>query len=586
MWPVASAFSLCDFAGSCCTGIVDNSQPDKPTDASIQTNLLVEVLGPHFLAYLLNLTLDELSTFLDHDLAQDTSLRRRALTELSNFIGGLDTTRGPLWHLDLDILGIVDEGQPTSWPNRMRLQLGGSDDTPSRRGRHRQLLIQLAQDLYPLFLIPQGQSDPFWPSTGRAAFAHPQHAELQAAILADPTLSKLFPTDMPGQSRMGYVMHSTGQGGTLQAWGFPEMMLKAGWKYACLEHVVPSLQEFCDGVLWAVDIVQRAVAGKPVKVPARTGLTGVLLEQTTPIEMSWGTIRRVRETDASLIPSQISGELGTTRADGEAVQIKYSGDLVLETDVSYKLVVTEWDPTNTQQVPVWPTDLRAYELTQAQIESVQLGLMLGVEQEQRATVLQAWSTTLDPLSYSGTSWRHDLAYTAGLVPCRLTKSETSAWQSWIEIVSKHRTAPISVAITRTLRAAMERRDPADALLDAVIAWENLVGTDEGETTLRITTALAWLLGKDATTREELVTKLRKLYKLRSDIVHGSSKVTLELVGQHYQDALNITLEALRVLFRDRPDLLAESTGSARSKRLMLNLPAPSAVTKTKANRKT
>lgn len=84
--------------------------------------------------------------------------------------------------------------------------------------------------------------------------------------------------------------------------------------------------------------------------------------------------------------------------------------------------------------------------------------------------------------------------------------------------------------------------------------------------------LAWRLGENATAREALATKLRKLYKLRSDIVHGSSEVTPQVVGQHYQEALSITLDALRTLFRDRPELLADTTGSARSKRLMLDLP--------------
>lgn len=61
----------------------------------------------------------------------------------------------------------------------------------------------------------------------------------------------------------------------------------------------------------------------------------------------------------------------------------------------------------------------------------------------------------------------------------------------------------------------ERRNPDDALLDAVIAWENLVGADEGETTLRITTALAWLLNRSPSERAATEERLRVLYRLRS-----------------------------------------------------------------------
>ena len=133
-----------------------------------------------------------------------------------------------------------------------------------------------------------------------------------------------------------------------------------------------------------------------------------------------------------------------------------------------------------------------------------------------------------------------------------------------------RTFPQSCKINnRTLLAALERRDPSDALLDAVIAWENLVGADEGETTLRITTSLAWLLTSRATDRDAMQKKLRDLYRLRSRIVHGSTKITPRDAAERYQEALSITFAALRVLFQKRPDLLQETTSSARSRRLML-----------------
>lgn len=52
-------------------------------------------------------------------------------------------------------------------------------------------------------------------------------------------------------------------------------------------------------------------------------------------------------------------------------------------------------------------------------------------------------------------------------------------------------------------AASFRSDPGDRLIDAVIGWENLYASGQGESTFRISGALAWLLEPDASAREAL-----------------------------------------------------------------------------------
>ncbi len=151
----------------------------------------------------------------------------------------------------------------------------------------------------------------------------------------------------------------------------------------------------------------------------------------------------------------------------------------------------------------------------------------------------------------------------------MNADDCQKWGEWVGLVDQRRTAAISVAIDRVLLASTERRDHSDALLDAVIAWENLVGTDEGETTFRITTSLSWLLAADGPGRDALEDRLRALYRLRSRIVHGNPGINQGEVATKSQEAIDVTLAALRNLFLDRPELL-QVNSRVRSRRLILD----------------
>ena len=549
-----------------------NGSEEANNEVLGQRNLLLEIFGVPFLSYVLNLPSDGVVDFV-HQHKQADSLRSAALNALGGLMAQRNITaertqQDVFWRLGLDVLALRSKTEE-AWPNRVRLALGGDCTIRRSRGDHRILLQQLARDVYPMFLIPARADDPFTPSLGGALHQHPDRADLEAAILADSELTKLFPQEEEHSGRIGMVFQSTGSGGTLQLWTFPELLLRSGWQKACHAYKSPSLQDFVDGVLWALDTTRRAVQGKPVTVPVRIGLAGVTLAGTTELELPWGRIRPLDDRDKRVIPPHLEGELSTTLPTGESIVINYQGDLVVEMDLPYSIVVREWDSADdSMSTPEWPVGTQAYQLIRERLESLQLGLLLGVDRTPRPVVKTAWTSILQPLSHGGTGW-NELKHSS-LSPARLSAAELTEWNRWTELVSTQRTPSVAVAITRSLRAATERNDPSDALLDAVIAWENLVGADGGETTLRIATSLACLLGSDPTERAQIDEEVRRLYGLRSKIVHGNPKATMEKAAGEYQHALDITLKALRKLFEQRPELLSEKTSADRSRRLMLD----------------
>ena len=64
-------------------------------------------------------------------------------------------------------------------------------------------------------------------------------------------------------------------------------------------------------------------------------------------------------------------------------------------------------------------------------------------------------------------------------------------EDWARRIASVHLPSINVAARRTVSAIAHRTEKADALIDAVTAWENLVGT-ESEVTFRVTAALAKL----------------------------------------------------------------------------------------------
>jgi hypothetical protein len=121
-----------------------------------------------------------------------------------------------------------------------------------------------------------------------------------------------------------------------------------------------------------------------------------------------------------------------------------------------------------------------------------------------------------------------------------------------------------------ISAAIDRA-PADRLVDAVIAWENLFGSDT-ELSFRITASMAWLLEPSSIDdREALQTRLKGIYTTRSKILHGSVVDPRTVNAQSY-DALDLAVVTLAALFRDRPDVLGLPDGAARSNRLLIGGP--------------
>lgn len=468
------------------------------------------------------------------------------------------------------ILGAVNPEHDTTLANIVRLEAGGSIDVEPVADPVLAVLRELARDVFPLLLLPSSDTypRPFHLSSVVSLFRHPKRPTFDDAVMADSSLTTLFPQRDDQNGPYGTVLRSTGHGGGLQLIMLAEMLIKNAWAEADLDHDRPALEDLLAALDRQLTIIRRAAAGEPTEVAVRIGLAGVLLPPETVIDVGWGRLRAAKAWDERPVGGLIDGELTHTDAAGQTTTMKYSGDVVLETTAPFKLRVQEIDTDSD-----WPADLRSYDEVERKLESIRLGLVLASDEPTAApaALLSTWRLTVDPLNHGLALGWADPKHNHHFLPRQLTAEQAAAWGEAARTVQAERKPALDVAIRRTLRAIAEREDGADVLLDAVIAWENLVGSQQGEPTLRVSSALAWLFApKDAAERRRLRTKFANLYHLRSGLVHGSKVLTSRKDYTDAQEAVTVAVDALRLLFGTRLDLLRDCRDSnERSIRLIL-----------------
>jgi hypothetical protein len=88
---------------------------------------------------------------------------------------------------------------------------------------------------------------------------------------------------------------------------------------------------------------------------------------------------------------------------------------------------------------------------------------------------------------------------------------------------------------RRFSSALSRNDSIDQFLDLMICLEALFAPkDKGEITTKLSTRLATLVAKNENDRKDYWLFMRKMYNLRSGIVHGEGIRNTEINGKKYE----------------------------------------------------
>lgn len=126
-------------------------------------------------------------------------------------------------------------------------------------------------------------------------------------------------------------------------------------------------------------------------------------------------------------------------------------------------------------------------------------------------------------------------------------------QAWAKTVEASHVSSVDVAAKRLVSAIAHRSHSADRLIDAVTVWESLFGS-RSETTFRVSAALAKLIEGQPDLRSECQRRLKKVYAVRSDVVHGA-RVSPANVDDAATQAVEAAVRALRAAYERGPEWL-------------------------------
>lgn len=138
-----------------------------------------------------------------------------------------------------------------------------------------------------------------------------------------------------------------------------------------------------------------------------------------------------------------------------------------------------------------------------------------------------------------------------------------SWAGLVETLQQHDTTKTEIGLDRLVRAVLHRMDSADALIDTVICWENLLGDSRNELGFRVSAAFALLVASPSE-RQSVQKRVNELYGMRSKIVHGA-KPKGDLF-EASRDAFELTRRLLRTALDECPDIL---TGETKAKDIIL-----------------
>jgi Apea-like HEPN len=351
------------------------------------------------------------------------------------------------------------------------------------------------------------------------------------AMRGDPDLAALVSDEEI------FVSSSTGAGWRLQRNQIPGVLI-----HAAARHVLVSggSTEAVDPLVYALrDVlvrVRRLVAGDEDTSIILIAFQGISLDRGTRVALPWGELRSASEFEMAMRPF---GNPAPT--------------VILERSISLRLRLGE-PPTGDDSL--LSSDVFAKFADYADRLCLAMALTLDTNPAPR----WFWQTVLTPLAL-GMGFRGKGVLTFGFIPPpsgpMLTITQQKHLVRWSERVDRYSDPSIGIAMHRILSSG-HGKNVEDSLIDAVIAWENLFGHGGStETTFRVTTALAILLEDEPAKRLTLSKELKKIYHLRSKVAHGDYIKPTDGLDEKRDRAREVAIQALRVLFEQRPDLIAD-----------------------------
>ncbi len=346
------------------------------------------------------------------------------------------------------------------------------------------------------------------------------------------------------------VIDSSDQGGGVQIATLPDVFLSNGFVLTQLSERL-SLTGFLESVQQSFKLFSDALTGE-AKIPAYIFYRGMSLDEVGSQELTGLSLRPWRSGFDEFVPPDAQASRGAMRR-----RIGFVG--VRQVTVKYEFrSIGRIAPPEDDVSPFAKESDELTSMLDTTARNLSLATFLAFDAERASGLHESMRYVLSPFQLPGYSWSRANYRREQPVA---NEAEINRWKYWYGLLVRTDTAHAAVGLDRIVKAIVHRKDAVDVLIDAVVCWENLFGSEGGELVLRISTAMAKILSDDEQERRSLQKEIKDLYAKRSRIVHGGEPPSSEDAQELSDRVLQITRDMLRKLLADQPGLLDGTRGS-------------------------
>ena len=414
-------------------------------------------------------------------------------------------------------------------------------------------LYKLLSEIWPIFLCDfSSHKNEYLPKNfsiisvlTSALYGNPLLNEFCKLFLEDNSLKNMFPgTDLKKISESDYGMVSSnwmtnlGSGGTQQMFAVVSSLLFEIASRCMMKEDSVTYELLCKYLPDVVCDWKKLAEGKTIKSICLYGFEGISVEGDINIKCGDGILR-----------NPLKYELNTLLTYDTPPQVVFEKEIEIKIDIISNDIaqekINEWFSNNIDDFNKLQMDI------QKELDRVKLSILLSSNLESKELLLANENSCFIESPIQNGSQLFGIYKFYKPIGGLLTETTIKDIRFWYDhiVVDK-----LSIAIKRLLSSAVNRPDPTDSFIDAIIVWENIFGTSV-ETTFRVTASIAKLLEEDLEKRKILRKELKKLYDSRSKLVHGTSELSFEEAQKCKERAINIAIKTLKRLYRDRSDLI-------------------------------
>ena len=507
--------------------------------------IIKQYVGTQFLNYILNSD-DDINQEFDFDNYKFSDNQTSVLVDLSNKIEQCRiqfVVQGGYGDGVDFYLRSLKNGKNSLF-NSYRNLCGGDYPTIETEDEVLKFLINIAIREYPNLLLKSSTPSPFHQYSINSGLAeYNQFIEL----IKNDSLNSITNK----KDDLEYAFEFTTDDGLefyTQVCGACSIILSRAFHNAC-NKINYSLAGFISEIEISLEILRTLAEGGEVNYSSFVGVKGLSLDGIGSINLGSACLHQI---DNISNPSMHTNRLVTQHTGEEG---RYLSGNILE--VKHKTKISKLESSCSRSM-----SSEVSEQQEKCIDALKFSIIFTTLEDRGVST--SFSENGFPLVQPG-NYSHGSERTRNYI--QISQENLQGLHEWFKELSELDLKPIKVPMKRIKYAIFERHQAEDAIVDAIIAWEGIF-SEAFETTFKVTGSISKYLSEPAD-REIFFQRLKKLYGLRSDIVHGKSSKLIEKedIELLRSEVIKIGLDCLIKLIRDE-DLFFLSPAE-RVKKLMV-----------------